>query len=86
MQTMLGWQCPRFIVDGQPSACALSEWPVKISERSARTRDILEEELSERDFIDTSSVCPYSVDQYVMLLMIRRHQKRLPPFEPGWVV
>ena len=86
MKAMVGWECPHFVVEGEPSACAMSEWAVKVSEQSARIRDLLEEELSERDAIDLASPCPYHVGQPVLLQRPSRHQKRLPPYESGWVV
>ena len=37
IKAMVGWECPHFIVEGEPSACAMSEWAVKVSEQSAQT-------------------------------------------------
>ena len=86
IKAMVGWECPHFIVEEELSACAMSEWAVKVSEQSARIRDLLEEELSECDTIDLASPCPYHVGQPVLLQRLSRLQKKLPPYESGWVV
>ena len=86
MKAMVGWECPHFIIENEISACAMSVWASKLSEQSARIRDLLEEELSSGDFIEVSAACPYEVGDHVLLQIPSRHQKRLPPFEDGWVV
>ena len=86
MKAMVSWECPHFIVEGESSACSMSEWAAKVSEQSARIRDLLEEELSESDAIESDSQCPYAPGESVLLQRPGRHQKRLPPYESGWVV
>ena len=76
----------QFLVEDVRDACALSEYVSLLNERSARIRDVIEEELSTRDFLDTTAPCPYLPGHNVMLLRSDRRQKRSSPFEKGWVV
>ena len=86
MQAMVGWMPRQFLVEDVRDACALSEYVSLLNERSARIRDVIEEELSTRDFLDTAAPCPYLPGHNVMLLHSDRRQKRSSPFEKGWVV
>ena len=51
-------------------------------------RDLIEEELSSRDFISDPPryTCRFHVGDRVLLQRPSRRQKCLPPFEPGWQV
>ena len=86
MQAMVGWMPRQFLVEDVRDACALSEYVSLLNERSAPIRDVIEEELSTRDFLDTAAPCPYLPGHNVMLLRSDRRQKRSSPFEKGWVV
>ena len=86
MQAMVGWMPRQFLVENVRDACALCEYVSLLNERSARIRDVIEEELSTRDFLDTAAPCPYLPGHNVMLLRSDRRQKRSSPFEKGWVV
>ena len=86
MEAMVGWQPPHLVIEHEPTACSLSQWAENLSERSARIRDVLEEELSAKDFIEEPVDCFYSVGDHVMLQTPDRSQKCIPPYEPGWVV
>ena len=86
MEAMVGWQPPHLIVENQPAAMRLSQWAEHLSDRSAKIRDLLEEELSSADFIEQHSECPYSAGGTVLLLQPDRRQKRLAPYEIGWTV
>ena len=82
----VGWQPQHLIVEADEEACALSQWATQLSARVARVRDIVEEELSARDFVAVPAPNPYAVGDHVVLRRPGRSQKRLPPFEPGWFV
>ena len=58
-----------------------------MSARVARVRNLIDCELSARDFIDQPEAqCGYSVVDHVLQRRPGRHQKRHPPYEPGWGV
>ncbi|XP_065182720.1 uncharacterized protein LOC135813558 [Sycon ciliatum] len=87
MVAMSGWQPRHIIIDDVKEACDMTQWASELSSRVARVRDIIETELSARDFIDSpNEPCAYSVGDPVLLLRPGRRQKRLSPYEPGWSV
>ena len=86
MQAMVGGMSRQFLVEDVRDACALSECVSLLNERSARIRDVIEEELSTCDFLNTAAPCPYLPGHNVMLLRSDRRQKRSSSFEKGWVV
>ena len=68
-------------------ACSVSQWSTELSTRAARVRDLIDCELSARDFINQPEApCGYSVGDHVLLSRPGRYQKRHPSYEPGWVV
>lgn len=84
---MVGWQPRQLIVDKAEEACSMSAWAASLSERCARIRDFIEDELSDRDCIDSADTpCLFSVGNRVLLRRPSRHQKCLSPFEAGWQV
>eukprot|EP00117_Sycon_ciliatum_P037242 scpid102627/ scgid27894/ len=48
--------------------------------------DYVKAALSSNDFIDSPSAAPYSVGTSILLHCPERRQKRLSPYEDGWVV
>ena len=86
MEAMVGWRPHRFILEEATTEFQLSEWTEKLAKRSARIRDWIDSEMSASDFIERDVDCPFSPGDQVLLERPARHQKRLPPFESGWVV
>ena len=87
MIAMTGWQPRHIIVDDVKEACDMTQWASELSARIARVRDIVETELSSRDFVDLpDGPCAYAVGDRVLLRRPERRQKRMPPYEPGWLV
>ena len=87
MMAMSGWQPRHIAVGNVEEACSLSQWRTELSARAARVLDLIDCELLARDFIDQPEAqCGYKVGDYVLLCRPGRHQKRHPPYEPGWVV
>ena len=86
MEAMVGWQPSRLIVESVEEYVTASKWVDKLATRSAVIRDIIEEEMSSADAIDEETECAYAVDDTVMLRRAGRHQKRLAPYECGWIV
>ena len=87
MVAMTGWQPRHIIVDDVKEACDMTQWASELSARIARVRDIIETELSSRDFVDLpDGPCAYAVGDRVLLRRPERRQKRMPPYEPGWLV
>ena len=86
MMAMVGWQPSHLVVAEDTGADNMSSWAEQMSKRSARIRDVVEEHLSAADFQEVPERCPYDVGNAVLLEVGVRRQKRLPPFESGWMV
>ena len=56
MMAMSGWQPQHIAVDNVEEACSLSQWSTELSARVARVHDLIDCELSARDFIDQPEV------------------------------
>ena len=54
--------------------------------QTARIWDFLEGWLSEADFVEAETSCPYSEGAAVLLRKSDRRQKRQSPYEAGWRV
>ena len=86
MEAMFGWLPRHLIVEKDAAAESLSAWVTKLANRASQIRDLVEEELSRPDACSPEAENPYSRGDRVMMLRPQRQQKRLPPYEDGWVV
>ena len=88
MHAMCAWTRRPLIVDEPLHEVPLSAWVEKLYKQAAVVRNFVEEHLLEHDFIDDKfeEHCSYVVGSDVMLLRSDRCQKRLTPFESGWVI
>ena len=86
MEAMVSWQPSHLIVESVEEYVTASEWVDKLATRSAVIRDIIEEEMSSAHTIDEETECAYAAGDTVMLCHADRHQKRLAPYEHGWIV
>ena len=85
-EAMVGRQPVPLVVQRHLPQYTMSAWVDRLQSRSARVRDYLQSVFAEHDFIEPDVPCPYVVGEPVMLRRPDRHQKRLTPYEPGWVV
>ena len=83
MMAMLGWQPKTIVLSADLESPA---WQVEHAERCARVRDLLDSAMSSRDFRADDAACRFQSGDAVQLKQPSRHQKRLPPFQPGWSV
>ena len=86
MSAMFGWQPRPLIVDAldDEERYGLAPWVVDIHDKAAVIRDYVHEELAKYDAECLQEVCPYEVEEPMMLQRPSRRQKCLAPFEPGW--
>ena len=85
-EAMVGRQPVPLVVQRHLPQYTMSAWVDRLQSRSARVRDYLQSVFAEHDFIEPDVPCPYVVGEPVMLRRPDRHQKRLTPYGPGWVV
>ena len=87
MEAMVGWTPRQLVVEAQKHPCSLSAWVDELSDSVARVHDLVEDALSQRDFIDSQNdCCLYSAGQSVLLRRPDRHKKSLTPYDSGWFV
>ena len=84
MLAMVGWEPPSLVAredEWNPEA-----WSNQHAARSARVRDLLDQQTARHDKMVEETECCYQVGGSVLLRQPNRHQKRLPPFQQGWKV
>eukprot|EP00117_Sycon_ciliatum_P048857 scpid46649/ scgid34721/ Gag-Pol polyprotein; Matrix protein p10; p20; Capsid protein p25; Nucleocapsid protein p14; Protease p15; Reverse transcriptase/ribonuclease H p90; Integrase p46 len=83
MLAMVGWE-PKSIITGVTTESTV--WQQPHAAPCARLRDLLDSELSKVDRQEDERDCPFRVGDSVLLKQPSRRQKRLPPFQTGWLV
>ena len=88
MMAMFAWE-PRGLLVEEPRAMigdTLGNWAEDVRARAARIRDLVAEEFDSGAPVLPRSTAPYEPGDAVQLRRPARRQKRLAPYEEGWVV
>ena len=81
---MMGWEPRNLLVEREEEVLSLSSWVESLAEKTARVRDLVNEELSRNDTESVIEGAEYSVGDAVLLRRPSRSRKCLAPYEPGW--
>ena len=87
MEAMVGWTPRQRVVETQKHPYSLSAWVDELSERVARVHDLVEDALSQRDFIDSPerllSLLRWTV---CVVAATRQAQEVTDAYESGWFI
>ena len=85
-EAMTGWRPKGLLVEWPAEELLESAWVDQLRAQTARIWDFLEGQLSEADFVESETSCPYSEGAAVLLRKSGRRQKRQSLYEAGWLV